>query len=122
MLRLAITEHEVEWPEAGVTLRMVPLTSSVRTRLLDETTVRKADNKGGYADVRRDADAFARAVGLHCIKGWSGVVDEQGNEVAFSREACERFMDIELARDFVLEQARSIDRFLYEERDAAKNA
>lgn len=121
MLVLSDRVHTVPWPEAGVELQLVPLLEDVDQQLAEATTERRFEG-GRLVDVRRDVSRYAQGVGRHCVKGWSGVLDEAGEEVPCTPENVARAMLIRAFQDFVMLQVKSLSLHLAEEKAAAKNA
>ena len=121
MLVLGARIQEVKWQAADITLQLIPLASDVDQRFVEQTTHEVRDEEGKLVALKRDPAAYAKLVGRHCIKGWTGkVVDPEGHPVEFSAEAIDEFMMIEPAQEFVFSRVKSLAMHLHEERAAAK--
>ncbi len=131
MLYLNAGQQTVKWKEAGIELDLVPLPRDVDQALIEATTERVLDDNGRLVDIKRDVRTYAQKVGRHCIKGWRGlpdkegergpgVIDPDGNAVECTPEAVEQFMLIEPAEEFVFRKVKSLDIHLAAEVSAAK--
>ena len=109
----------VIWAAAGITLELLPLTEDVDAELVAETTVYSTEE--GQPRVKRDTAAYAQGIGRHCIKGWTGVVDEKGKPVLCIPAAIDEFMLIEPAQDFVISKVKGLELHLAEQVGEGKN-
>ncbi|MBI3771469.1 MAG: hypothetical protein HY272_02000 [Gammaproteobacteria bacterium] len=122
MLMLGAPKQEVKWPEAGITLELIPLPEDVDQKLVRETVIEVRDDKGKLTDVKRDVTRYAQLVGKHCIKGWSGVVNAEREPAACTPDAIDQFMLIDVAQTFVFGKVKGLALHLANEVDDAKNA
>ena len=122
MLVLDAIVRECEWKAAGITLGISPLPENVDQRFIQETTKQFTDAAGRVIRAERDTATYAQKVGNHCIKSWTGVVNNQGDPVTLTPEAVDQFMLIEPAQQFVFARVKSLKMYLYEETQAAGNA
>lgn len=120
MLILGNIRREVEWPEAGVKVVLSPLTEDVDQRLISETTREVRDNAGDLLRINRDVTSYARRVGLHCIKEWSGITNEAGDPTTCTPEAIEQAMLIEPFQEFIFKHVKGIAIYTVKEIEKAK--
>lgn len=122
MLKLNQQKTIVSWPEAGVTLTLLPLTVSQRQKLADEATEMLEPAKGrAPAKTKFNAKRYQDLVAEHCIHGWEGVVDADDKPVACTAETQRQFMEIEAANIFVFTQVQGLGLHLVKESAAAGN-
>ncbi len=112
------------WKQTNMTLHLSPLYEDDEKAYLKDTTSREFNDEGQLINIHQDYDAYCEKVGLQCIKGWEGEVpeDEKGKKLECNEENIKRFMRVGPAREFVLNEVKSLDMFLKTEVDAAKNA
>lgn len=120
MLVVGAHIQKVKWPEANIVLDLLPLTEDVDQGFVEQTISEVRDDDGKLISVKRDSAEYARLVGRHCIKGWSGVVDAEKKPLKCTPEAIGEFMMIEPAQVFVFGKVKSLSMHLHEEKNAAK--
>lgn len=123
MLKLNQQKSTVIWPDAGITLTLLPLTVSHRQKLADEATETLEPANGRVpAKTKFNAKRYQDLVAEHCIHGWEGVVDADGKPVPCTAETRCQFMEIEAANIFVFMQVQGLGLHLVKEIAAAGNA
>lgn len=122
MLMLGVPQQQKHWPEAGITLNLIPLPSDVDQQFVRETLTEVRDDKGNLIDIKRDIPGYAQRVGRYCIKGWAGVVNAEREPLPCTPEAIDQFMLIEPAQNYVFAQVKGLSLYVVHEVDAAKNA
>lgn len=80
--------------EGGITLTVLAATDANPMWRARRDTVRAELNRltNAKADPTRTRTFLARIYSETIVKGWSGVVDSQGNAIPFTRDACEAFL------------------------------
>ena len=119
MFNLSLTTPTVfEWKAAGIAITLVPLSTSKKEEFVKQTISQKEED--GKIISERNNREFARLVGQHCIKDWSGMCDDKGNEVACNPESIEIAMQIEPFEEFVFQKIHSLEMFVKKEVAEAK--
>lgn len=127
MFMLGPPIQTIQWTAAKIALDLIPLPEDVDRQYIKDTIKEIRDENGKVIDVERDVNRYAQLVGRHCIKGWSGlgeddpgVVDANKKPIACTPDAIDQFMLIGPAQNFVFEQVKSLALYLIEEKENAK--
>jgi hypothetical protein len=113
------TPKTIEWKEAGITVDIKPLTTDFNDKFIRETT-KQEFKEGEVKDFKRDMIKYAELVGVHCVKGWSGVMLKDGSEAEFNAENVKLAMKNTDFENFVFKQALALTNVIKQEVDNAK--
>jgi len=104
----------------NVKLRHIMCSESMNVRRRLDRANRRLMVKGEYPTavaIKLLIEQVAEAV----LIDWSGIVDRDGKEIPYSKEAAVRLLtDLRVFRDGVVSMAQSIDSFRIEDREAAE--
>lgn len=122
MLVLIPTVQRIDWPEAGMTLDLVPLPESKDQEFVKQTMIEVRGHQGELKRMERDSVKYAELVGNHCIKGWTGVVvdPDSDEEAPCTPENINRLMAIDVAQLFVFNQIKGLSLHIKSEDEEAK--
>lgn len=120
MLKLTNQLTWVDWQEAGIRLRLAPLTVRLRQRLVEEATDYEADDKQRRRG-RLNLERFHALIAKHCLHDWEGVVNDDGYALDCREDLKIQFLDLEPANLFVFSQIQGLGLHLGTEAKAAGN-
>ncbi|MDT8382995.1 MAG: hypothetical protein RRB22_01115 [Gammaproteobacteria bacterium] len=120
MLMLGAPPQKKDWPEAGISLDLLPLPEDKDQEFIAATMKEVRDDDGKLVNILRDTARYAQLVGNHCIKGWSGVVDAKKKPLKCTEKNIDSFMLIDKASDFVFASVKGLSLHIVNEAEDAK--
>jgi len=120
MLMLGAPAQKVEWPEAGISLNLIPLPEDKDQEFVKETQIEVRDDSGKLINIERDVAKYAQLVGNYCIKSWNGVVDAKKKPLKSTSKNINDFMLIDMASNFVFGKVKGLSLLIAKETEAAK--
>ncbi len=119
MLRIGDFTVKTKWEEADIVFTLKPLLEDMDSLFREQSTEREVKNDR-IVDIKVDQDKYAELVGLHCIKQWTGVVDEREQPAECNDVNIARLMKVGKARDFIMGKVKALQMHVVKEEAQAK--